>query len=149
MDAVDMLKNISELNIKDLCIETAKDNEDEMVKLNEDQLAAGLRANDTDIEPLYRPYTIFIKETQKTGLASVTDVVTLFDTGAHYAGLYAEVKGSIIEYGSKDSKSADLQEKYGKIYGLNTDSRDVLIEEHIEPDLHRKVEKQTGLKFKK
>src|SRR5688572_24315286 len=114
MYALELRDTLKSIDIPQLCSDVAKDAEDEMVKLNEDQLQAGLRSDNTEIEPAYTRFTIFKKETEKEGLAAVTDRVTLFDTGEHYAKLYAEVKGQTIEWGSKDKKSPALEKKYKK-----------------------------------
>lgn len=145
-DALDMLANLQALDVHELAIETATEAEPVMVDAMADQLSQGRRADGSNISPPYAQFTIQEKE-KKSGLAAVTDVVTLFDTGAHYAELFAEVQGDIIEYGSKDSKSESLQSRYGKIYGLNEEARAEVIEDFIEPRFEAKIERATGLKF--
>jgi hypothetical protein len=143
-DVLDLLDNLESLNIKQVAIEALRDNEEIMADLNAGQMAKGKRATGTDIKPAYAPLTIELKK-EKSGLASVTDRVTLYDTGSHYRNLYADVKGDEIEYGSKDPKSEDLQKKYGAIYGLTNDSKEELIEGHLEGDFYDKVKEATGL----
>lgn len=143
IEAYELIKN---LDLHALMIESATDAEDEMVKANEDQLSRGVRADDTDIAPPYTYFTIQQKEL-KSGLAGITDVVTLFDTGAHYAALFAKVNGDEIEWGSNDSKSPALQEKYGdEIYGLSLESREFLIEDYLFDRFAGKVERALALK---
>jgi diphthamide synthase (EF-2-diphthine--ammonia ligase) len=125
-------------------VETLRENEKVMADLNASQMAQGKRATGTDIRPDYKPLTIALKE-GKFGLAGVTDHVTLYNTGSHYQKLYAEVEGDEIEYGSKDSKSESLQEKYGAIYGLTDDSLDDLVEGHVRSDYVKKISDQLGL----
>lgn len=147
-DAVDVLKNLKQINIKQMCIDTAIEAQQDMVEAMENQLSLGQRADGTDIAPPYTRFTIFEKE-KKSGLAAVTDVVTLFDTGEHYSKLFARVKGPDIIFGSKDSKSEALQDKYGEIYGLNDESRDWLVEDVLDPGLKNRIEKLTGLSFER
>lgn len=144
--ALDMLYNLQSLDVHALAVETATEAEPDMVEAMQSQLSEGRRADGSEISPPYAPFTIEQKE-KKTGLASVVDVVTLFDTGSHYAGLFAKVQDDVIDYGSTDKKSASLQDRYGKIYGLDEESREGLVEDFIHPRFESKVAKETGLEF--
>lgn len=148
MDGLEMIEMLEALNVKDICIETSMESEDQMIEANADQLSQGIRRDGSDIEPPYTQFTIFEKE-KKSGLAAITDVVTLFDTGSHYAKLFAKTyPDGTLEHGSKDEKSEDLQEKYGDdIYGLTEESKEALIEDYIEPRFQGKIERTTGLEF--
>lgn len=145
--AGDILNTISSLDLETIVDDTLKENTEHIADLNASQLAKGLRADDSEISPPYADATVFEKE-RKSGLAGVTDHVTLYDTGDHYREMYAAVVGRAVEYGSKDEKSEKLQKKYGnKIYGLSTDSKEELEVQYTRPTFQRKVEEQTGLKF--
>jgi hypothetical protein len=152
---LDLLENLEALDPEAVAIEVLEENTNVMADLIAGQLAQGLRSDGSEILPSYAPLTIELKK-NKSGLAGVTDHVTLFDTGSHYEKLYTEVKGDELEYGSKDNKSAGLQEKYdrkgksskGSIYGLTEDSKDDLTGGHTEPQWQKKIEAKTGLKFK-
>jgi hypothetical protein len=144
MDALELLENLQQFDVKATAVEALKENEEVMADLNATQLSQGKRATGTEIRPPYAPLTIEIKKT-KSGLAAITDRVTLYDTGSHYRNLYAEVKGDEIEYGSKDLKIDDLQKKYGAIYGLTKESKEDLIESHLEGDFLQKAHDATGL----
>lgn len=145
MYAEDMINKLAEISMRRICSEVAQESEEEMTELNEQQLSMGLRSDGSEIEPFYSIFTL-IKKEMKSGLAGVSDRVTLFDTGAHYRGLYTEVAGSVIEWGSKDPKSKKLEEKYGKIYGLNDYSKEILKEETLQPGLVEAVNKFIGKK---
>jgi hypothetical protein len=149
-DALEILSNLKSLDLDGIIHQTLVDNEKVMADLNAVQMSKGLRSDGSEILPSYADLTIELKE-GKPGLAGVTDRVTLFDTGDHYRELYAEVQGAdAIEYGSKDEKSEKLQKKYGdKIYGLDSDSRDELAEQHLRPSYMTAVEQHTGLTFNK
>ena len=148
--AGEILDALKSLDLEAIARESLEENAEVMADLNAEQLARGLRADGSEILPLYKPLTIEIKQT-KSGLAAVTDHVTLFDTGSHYRELYAEVQGDEIEYGSRDEKSAKLQKKYstskGPIYGLTTDSKDELMNGPVAKSWRNKIESLTGLKF--
>lgn len=149
-DALEVLQVLQGLDVEAIAISTLKENEDIMADLNASQMAQGVRADGSEILPSYRPLTVELKS-DKPGLAGVTDRVTLYDTGEHYAELYADVKGDQIEYGSRDEKSAALQKKYdkkkGSIYGLTEDSKEELVTGSVGASWKQKIERQTGLKF--
>lgn len=141
--------NLKTLDLAAIANKTLVDNQKVMADLNAVQLSQGLRADGKDIVPSYKALTVELKQ-NKPGLAGVTDRVTLFDEGDHYRELYAEVQGQEIEYGSRDPKSAKLQEKYGKygpIYGLTNDSNEELVEQHLRPAFQSLIEEVTGLKY--
>lgn len=148
MDSLELQESIRSINLNDIAARSIEDNRESIADMNAAQMAQGLRADGSEILPSYADLTISMKK-KRSGLSGVFDHVTLYNTGAHYAGLYAEVKGDEIEYGSRDEKSAVLQKKYntakGSIYGLSTDSR-----EDLAPAFKRsffaEYERQTGLK---
>lgn len=149
-DALEILQVLKGLDVEAIAISTIEENEKAMADLNAEQLARGLRADGSEILPSYADLTIELKS-EKSGLAGVTDHVTLYDTGDHYAGLYADVQGDEIEQGSHDEKSASLQKKYstkkGSIYGLTADSREELITGPVGASWKKKIESATGLKL--
>lgn len=150
-DAVDMLESLRALDITAVAARSIEENEEVIADMMAARLARGKRADGTDILPDYKPITIAIKEETGVGLGAVTDHVTLFQTGAHYQELYADVQGEVIEYGSKDSKSEKLQKKYdtarGSIYGIDTDDRENLVEGVVGESWQKQIEQGTGLSF--
>lgn len=145
MDALDLLQNLQTLNIPAIAADTVRGREQEIADLNAGQLAQGIRSTGTPIKPAYHPFTIEMKK-GKPGLAGVTDRVTLYNTGAHYRDLYAQVQGEEIEFGSRNWKEEKLEKKYGKtIYGLTEDSTEELTEGYLRGDFIEAVEKITGL----
>lgn len=144
MDTLDLLELAEKVNIENVCSTALQKNENKIADLNAYQLSRGKRSDGSDILPEYAPLTIELKK-GNPGLSGVTDRVTLFDTGAHYKGLYADVQGVQIEYGSKDKKSAALEKKYatkrGGLYGLDEDSRDELISSSLQADTIEELEK--------
>ena len=122
-DALDLLETLHGVNIAATAAETIEEKGEVMADLNAEQLAQGLRSDGTEILPDYAPLTVELKK-EKSGLAAVTDHVTLYDTGSFYRQLVAEVQGDAIIYDSRDEKADDLDEKYstakGSIYGLTS-----------------------------
>lgn len=144
-DALDLLENLENLDLRAIAVSTIEDKEGLMADMNAAQLAMGRRATGTEIRPEYHPLTKELKQ-GLPGLAGVTDHVTLYDTGDHYRDLYADVQGDEIEHGSKNWKSEKLQNKYGKtIYGLDDENKEELVEGHLRPSFHDKIHEATGL----
>lgn len=145
---LDFLEKLDDLNIQGECISALQDHEEDIANQIAGQLSAGINGDGSEITPEYTFVTIQLKSS-KEGLAGVTDRVTLFDTGEHYAGLFADVKesGDIIE-GSHDEKSLDLQAKYGElIYMPGEVARQNVIDEGLEETWQQGIENKTGLKF--
>ena len=90
----------------------------EMSDLNREQLWAGIRADGSRITPEYTIFTISKKQEK----GQPTDRVTLFDTGSFQEGIFTAQQGEQVIFSSTDSKTDELQEKYGeKIFGLTPD----------------------------
>lgn len=148
-----MIDVLNSLKIEEIAGESVTDNAELIADLNADQLAHGIRADGSQTLPAYKSLTIAIKKT-KSGLAAITDRVTLFDTGDFYRNLYAEVQGEFIEYGSRDEKAPKLEKKYsdkrgkGSIFGLTEDSKDELITGGLGESWQKKITEKTGLTFK-
>jgi|GEM_PF-1306716 len=147
---MDLLENIEALDIPVICSEVLQSNEEVIADLNATQLSQGLRSDGTKITPEYAELTVMLKE-GKSGLAGVTDRVTLFDQGDYYRGLYAEVQGQDLIQGSVDDKADSLDKKYGtskgKLTALNEDSADELANGFLSPQFKTRIEQETGLKF--
>lgn len=80
----------------------------------------------------YSPYTIALKK-QKGEVYSHT---TLLDTGDFYEGFFALGKAQTIVISSKDSKRAELVERYGNdIFTLTVENNQIVNNEIILPAL--------------
>jgi hypothetical protein len=149
-DAMDLLENIEALDLPSICSSVLQNNEEVIADLNATQLSHGLRSDGTKITPEYAELTVMLKE-GKSGLAGITDRVTLFDTGDYYGGLYAEVQGQELTQGSTDEKADKLEKKYatqkGRLTALNVDSADELATGFLSPQFKANIEDSTGLKF--
>lgn len=97
-----------------------KEYRDALLDMERERLFRGELADGTPISPQYAPSTKAAKS--RHGLPS--DRVTLFDTGAFYAGFTAENNGGDVLFSSTDAKTGKLIEKYGDgIFGLNDEDR--------------------------
>lgn len=79
----------------------------------------------------YTPTTIFYKR-QK---GEVFNRTTLLDTGDFYKGFRIKITNGVLSIYSTDSKSIDLVEKYGNIFGLTKENEVIFNNEIIKPDL--------------
>jgi len=103
--------------------------ENMMIDLNIKQMDEGFRADDTTIEPEYTANTVEIKKSK----GQPYNRVTLQDTGEFKMNMKIKSSNSKAEILSSDSKSDELQEKYGKaIFGLN-DEHLAMLREFLQP----------------
>lgn len=145
MNPLQLLNRITSLDIPGMAGKVLQEHSEVIADLNASQLAQGRRSDNSEILPRYSPVTIELKK-GLPGLAGVTDRVTLFSSGRHYAELYFIVQGLKTEYGSRDSKSEKLEKKYGtargSLYGLTDDNRQELINTSIKPKFYEEMRKQ-------
>jgi hypothetical protein len=109
---------------------------------NLQQLEAGLDAEGQRIEP---PYTGTTREIKKQK-GQPTDRVTLKDKGDFYRGIVAKVRAQDVGLEGTDSKTQELQEKYGQnIIGLSDEAVDAFREDYVRPELQYKTREVLGL----
>ena len=95
-----------------------------IAETNADQMFAGIRADDTEIEPAYKPFTIAIKKEK----GQPTDRVTLKDTGEFHRSIFVKFEGDKIIIDSDNDLRDKLVKKYGAtIFGLTKQSKTALI----------------------
>jgi hypothetical protein len=151
-DALDLLENLDFLNVSNVVIGIMEANENVMAELNREQLREGLNSEGGLIGD-YKAYrnAVYAFEKYRMNPAPGLGNPDLNLTGDHYNAMYAKVQGRNYEQGSTDEKSRDLERKYndGKasIYGLNDESREELVEKHLQPQWVAEIEKETGLRF--
>ena len=83
--------------------------EPEMAQQNRDQLLKGMTSTDQQIRPEY---------SQQTRKRKGFSTPNLYETGAFQRDIYAEVRDTTIDLNSRDEKTAKLELRYGKIFGL-------------------------------
>ena len=148
MDALQVLANVRKLDILQTADDTINENSEVFADLIATQMAHGVRSDGSDILPSYKPLTIEMKQ-GRSGLAGVTDRVTLFDQGNFYRGLFVKAIGLDIEYGSRDWKLEKLDKKYstrrGSIVKPTEESKEEIITGFLQPQFYEKAHAITGL----
>lgn len=95
-----------------------------IAETNADQMFAGIRADDSDIEPEYKPFTVAIKKEKQ----QPTDRVTLKDTGEFHRSIFVKFTKDTIIIDSDNDLRDKLVEKYGAaIFGLTKQNKQALI----------------------
>jgi len=122
-----------------------RQNEEEILDLNRDRQLydKGIDSNGQRIFPPYSAVTRLIKRSQ----GNIFNRVTLFDTGDFYEGFRIKLNGygNPFNIYSTDSKSSDLQEKYGSsIFGLTRQNEDYLNYQIIKPELEKFIKQNLG-----
>lgn len=103
----------------EIIYQVIKDNEDDVIDLNIDQMEEGIDSEGELIRPAYSPMTISIKK--KKG--QPYKIVTLKDKGDFHESVFLIYTGDSIKFTADDSKTKKLRGKYGQvIFGLNKSS---------------------------
>lgn len=111
----------------ELAIKSINENEQAALTMVRAQLAEGMQSDGNKSVFKYKPITIAIKKT-KTGLSSVTDHLTNYDTGESYRQLYMEASTSQIEFGTKTNLEDEISYRMeGFAFGLTVDNRNEFI----------------------
>ena len=139
LEYINNLKRIQSLIPSEVekCI---KDNEEEIVNLQQDQLYSGERSDGSQITPFYSANTITIKRSKGRPI----NRVTLFDEGNFYRGIKTKFFANThrLDIFSTDYKTKDLTDKYGQnIIGLN-DENHRYIENLVKDWLEKFIKKE-------
>jgi hypothetical protein len=96
---------------------------EQIISLNQSQLyGASLDSLGNELGGYWQEWYEDLKKSMNPALGGKVDLNL---TGDFYRGFYVEVKGENIIIGSSDSKSDDLESKYGKaIFGLSQESKE-------------------------
>jgi len=99
---------------------------DEIIALNQLQLYS--QSVDRDGDALGGYSTIQYEELKRGLNPQLDGLVDLYLTGDFYSGFFVKVEGDQFIIGSSDSKSGELENRYGKaIFGLTNESRALYI----------------------
>lgn len=119
MGLLQLSERWSKIDFIDLAGDVLNDMSDYIAELNRNQMESkGIRADGTDIDPLYTELTDFIK----TRKGQRTDHVTLKDSGSFHNSISADIYGTELILDASDSKTSDLIDKYGEVLGLTDES---------------------------
>lgn len=114
--------------------DTVRENTAFLEDANTAQLAQGKDATGADITPEYADLTVALKQIK----GQPTDKVTLRDEGDFYRGIIAMLSSNEVELVGTDSKTAELEGKYGPdIIGLPDAALEEFRQDYILPDLQQ------------
>ncbi|GAB3948357.1 hypothetical protein GCM10028805_22540 [Spirosoma harenae] len=117
------LAPLRRVDIHQVVAESIDAHEDDIIDLNQSQLAAGQLADGSAIKPFYKPVTIAIKKAR----GQTSDHVTLRNKGDFYQGFYTKRVSDGTEVLSRDPKNDMLEAKYTvDIFGLSVASKEQL-----------------------
>lgn len=119
--------------IRDVVEENKTEVEDKQIK----QLEAGQNPDGSRITPEYSDLTIELKKMK----GQPYDKVTLYDTGDFYRGIKLDLASDSFTLDSSDSKTDDLVDKYGDVFGLTNEHKQELINDVFRPNAIDKVRK--------
>ena len=132
------LKSLRDGKLKDLYVDTLKENLPELEDAQIDQMRLGMNADGVEIGRYRNPsYAEFKKS---IGSKSKIGVVDLRVTGDFQSAIFGEVSKTSIEFDSRDSKTGKLVLKYGdEIFGLNENTLEEQNNDLIFPVLKDKI----------
>lgn len=134
--------NILKLDLRTAIPQIINEDSENLADRQAMQMNLGFKSNDRPITPEYSPFTI--EEKRKKGQPA--DRVTLRDTGAFQAAIRVYADHMAIVFGSDDSKTSKLEEKYTKdIFGLNTNFTEDWVNESFYPKLKKHIEEVAKL----
>lgn len=110
-------------------------------EMNRQQLAAGIRADGSEITPDYTRATVQIKQ----GKGQPTDKVRLKDTGSFYQSIFVDVFKDAFEMKADDGKTLDLKAKYGDLILGLTEANKLAFANYIKPQFITRLRAEIGL----
>ena len=116
-----------------LAAEAITDSHNLAEDLNADQLAKGIKVDGTAANFTYSPMTIAIKK-QRSGLASVTDHLTNYDTGESYRQLFEKVENKKVIFGTGTDKEDSISDRMDdRAFGLTKDNKEIFMKDGVLP----------------
>ena len=95
----------------------------------------------------YRPFTIEKKKSEGIGLGSVTNRITLFQTGALYKELFATISNGKFKLTSSVPYFNTLMRRTGDVTGLDYDQRLKFAETFVRPGIKTALKEKVGISF--
>ena len=140
----DMLKRFQSIDLKAEISNIIDRTSQDLIQLNQSQLFdKGVNADNEELQP----YT-FLTEFYKREKGQPFDRTTLKDTGAFYAGFNIKTSDQFIIFDSTDSKTSDLEQKYGnRIFGLTPENKTAYSFGTFYDNVKRYISQKTGLSF--
>ena len=145
MTFTELHQTISKFNAEKVVENVYEETKEPLADLNAVQLLQGLSAKGKNLKS-YANAEYAAYKNQLNPLPGYGNP-DLRLTGAFYRGIYSAFNNGQLEINSTDSKTADLQKKYGEdnMFGLSEKFRIEHVKENIEPVFIREIEAATGL----
>lgn len=109
--------------------------------LNRQQLAAGIRADGSEITPDYTRATVQIKQEK----GQPTDKVRLHDTGDFYESIFVKIFDDVFDLDATDAKTDELTAKYGDAILDLTEQNKRVLAEYLKPQFITRLRAEIGL----
>ena len=139
-----MLNAVNLIKLREQIPNIIQETKDTLITLNQDQLY--YLGQDSSGQEL-KPYS-FLTEHYKRMKSQPFDRTTLRDTGSFYKGFNIKTSNTFITFDSTDSKTPDLQEKYGaKIFGMNDESKAAYSFGAFYEGVKKHITEKSGLQF--
>lgn len=122
------IKPLKSINLNAILRNALREEERDILDLQQEQLSAGLADAGDELIPGYAKKTL----QNKRAKGQPDDRVTLKDTGAFYRGQYVKYSIDHFEITSRDRKRKKLTDKYhghqgGDVFGLTPENKAILM----------------------
>jgi hypothetical protein len=139
---IEKLKGYTPAKQKEDILKIIKHNEKFIVDLNRNQLLKGIDSQGSKL--LEYESEEYAEMKRKLNPLGVTDLKL---TGKFHKGMYLKIENGVAVFGSTDSKTQDLVNKYGSdIFGLTQESKELLEAIKLREDALRLYKKIYGVR---
>lgn len=145
MTFTELNQTIQKFDAEQVVEEVYEQTKEPLADLNAVQLLQGLSAKGRNLKSYASPLYAEMKNRMNPLPGYGNPDLRL--TGAFYRGIYASNQSGSLSITSTDSKTPDLEKKYGElnIFGLSEKFRIEHVVENIEPAFKKEIESVTGL----
>jgi hypothetical protein len=141
-----LYQKLEALDTDQVIVNSLEQTKEEIANLNVEQMNKGFNSKGEKIGA-YRN-ELYAEEKHRMNPLPGFGVPDLRLTGAFYGGTTVKVSGQTLMIDSSDSKSIELQEKYGKeIFGLSGVYKREYLNESLGPVFRKSITSIIGLKF--
>jgi hypothetical protein len=135
----DLANAFKKVNVEKAAVNAFFRTEDALVSAVAEQMSKGMTGRDEPIvspytgKIYYAPMTVQYKQENGSGIGKITEHITLFQTGNHYRGLYAALRGRNLEIGSTVQYDAAFNRANKELYQPGTQAGQDFINDQLEP----------------
>lgn len=140
IDKLNIIANkLANIDINELTEQVLNKNQEVLIDMNVLQLKDEGRYSTggliSDILPYTNP-TIAIKKELGTLTNNNPNIVNLHDEGDFHSGFFVIFDDKGVIFNSKDRKTGELEDKYGKeIFSLTEENRQEVVDEYLKPEI--------------